>query len=73
MPAPDDGPDGGRFDARLDFCTETVSSHHSKVDLVLGAVSAGYDVVLHVVMIPLVLSGPEQIMRCLVLPLCCTS
>ncbi len=45
--------------ARLDFCTETVFSHPSKVDLVLGAASAGFDVVLHVVMIPLVLSGPR--------------
>lgn len=34
-------------------------SHSSKVDLVDAAVEAGYDVVLHVVMIPLVLSGPR--------------
>lgn len=47
------------LDARLDFCAETVFSHPSKVDLVGAAVEAGYDVVLHVVMIPLVLSGPR--------------
>ena len=44
------------IDARLDFCTETVFSHQSKVDLVTTAVAAGYDVVLHIVMIPLALS-----------------
>jgi predicted ABC-type ATPase len=44
------------IDARLDFCTETVFSHQSKVDLITTAVSADYDVVLHVVMIPLALS-----------------
>ncbi len=44
------------IDARLDFCSETVFSHESKVDLVTAAVTAGYDVVLHVVMIPLALS-----------------
>jgi predicted ABC-type ATPase len=44
------------IEARLDFCTETVFSHQSKVDLVTTAVAAGYDVVLHVVMIPLELS-----------------
>lgn len=49
--------------ARLDFCTETVFSHLSKVDLVLAAVAAGYDVVLHVVMIPLALSGPRVAAR----------
>jgi len=43
--------------ARLDFCTETVFSHTSKVELVATARAAGYDVVMHVVMIPLVLSG----------------
>ncbi|MEX0835851.1 MAG: zeta toxin family protein, partial [Nitriliruptor sp.] len=45
------------IDARLDFCTETVSSHASKVELVAAANAAGYDVVLHVVMIPLHLSA----------------
>ena len=45
------------IEARLDFCTETVFSHPSKVDLIATAVSAGYDVVLHVVMIPLELSA----------------
>jgi predicted ABC-type ATPase len=43
----------------VDFCTETVFSHESKMQLVADAVDAGYDVVLHVVMIPLVLSGPR--------------
>lgn len=45
------------IDARLDFCTETVFSHPSKVDLIDAAVTAGYDVVLHVVMIPVNLSA----------------
>ena len=49
--------------ARLDFCTETVFSHASKADLVTTAVAAGYDVVLHVVMIPLTLSGPRVAAR----------
>lgn len=49
--------------ARLDFCTETVFSHGSKVDLVATAVAAGYDVVVHVVMIPLELSGPRVAAR----------
>ncbi|HEX5586150.1 MAG TPA: zeta toxin family protein [Acidimicrobiia bacterium] len=50
-------------EARLDFCTETVFSHRSKVDLVTIAAAAGYDVVLHVVMIPLALSGPRVAAR----------
>lgn len=45
------------IDARLDFCTETVFSHPSKVDLVTTASAAGFDVVLHVVMISLPLSS----------------
>jgi predicted ABC-type ATPase len=45
------------IDARLDFCAETVFSHPSKVELVATAAAAGYDVVLHVVMIPLELSA----------------
>jgi predicted ABC-type ATPase len=45
------------IDARLDFCTETVFSHTSKLDLVTAASAAGFDVVLHVVMIPLHLSS----------------
>lgn len=49
--------------ARLDFCTETVFSHTSKVDLVRTAADAGYDVVLHVIMIPLRLSGPRVAAR----------
>lgn len=51
------------IDARIDFCTETVFSHESKVDLVTTAAAAGYDVVLHVVMIPLLLSGPRVAAR----------
>jgi len=51
------------LDARLDFCAETVFSHESKVDLVTTAAAAGYDVVLHVVMIPLALSGPRIVAR----------
>ena len=51
------------IDARLDFCTETVFSHSSKLDLVIAAVDAGYDVVLHVVMIPGQLCGPRVAMR----------
>ncbi|TVR22871.1 MAG: ATPase [Nitriliruptor sp.] len=45
------------IDATLDFCTETVFSHTSKIELVATATAAGYDVVLHVVMIPLELSS----------------
>jgi hypothetical protein len=44
------------IEAWLDFCTETVFSHHSKLDLVTTAVTAGYDFVLHIVMIPFALS-----------------
>jgi predicted ABC-type ATPase len=44
------------IDARLDFCTETVFSHPSKVDLVHTAVAGGYDVILHVIMVPQALS-----------------
>lgn len=51
------------IDARLDFCTETVFSHPSKVELVVVAAAAGYDVVLHVVMIPVQLSGPRVAAR----------
>ncbi|MBK5223091.1 MAG: AAA family ATPase [Acidimicrobiia bacterium] len=51
------------IDARLDFCTETVFSHRSKVDLVTTAVTAGYDVILHVVCIPLELSAPRVALR----------
>ena len=49
--------------ARLDFCTETVFSHRSKVDLVSEAVADGYDVVLHVILIPLRLCGPRVAAR----------
>lgn len=49
--------------ARLDWCTETVFSHPSKVELVRSAIAADYDVVLHVVMIPLKLSGPRVAAR----------
>ena len=41
------------IDRRLDFCTETVLSHESQVDLVTTTAAAGYNVVMHVVMIPL--------------------
>jgi len=51
------------IDARLDFCTETVFSHPSKADLINTATAAGYDVALHVIMIPLKLSGPRVTAR----------
>lgn len=51
------------IDARIDFCTETVFSHESKFGLVTTASAAGYDVVLHVVMIPFELSGPRVAAR----------
>jgi predicted ABC-type ATPase len=49
--------------ARLDFCTESVFSHESKVDFVMTVAAAGYDIVLHVVMIPRKLSGPRVAAR----------
>lgn len=51
------------IDARRDFCAETVFSHPSKIELVEAAIAAGYDIVLHVVMIPLRLSGPRVAAR----------
>jgi predicted ABC-type ATPase len=45
------------IEARIDFATETVFSHESKVELVDLATAGGYDVVLHVVMIPLEMSA----------------
>lgn len=51
------------LDARLDFCSETVFSHESKIDLVITAADSGYEVVVHVVMIPLALSGPRVVAR----------
>lgn len=51
------------IDARLDFCAETVFSHASKLALIDRASAAGYDVALHVVMIPLPLSGPRVAAR----------
>lgn len=51
------------INARLDFCTETVFSHRSKIELVNDARAAGYDVVLHVVMIPLELAEPRVRLR----------
>jgi len=51
------------IDVRLDFCAETVFSHASKVDLVTTATAAGYDVVLHVVMIPLHLASARVASR----------
>jgi predicted ABC-type ATPase len=41
--------------ACIDFCAETVFSHESKIELVTNATATGFDVVLHVVMIPLAL------------------
>ena len=51
------------IDARLDFCSETVFSHPSKLDLLERAHDAGYDVVVHVVMIPLELCAPRVAAR----------
>jgi predicted ABC-type ATPase len=51
------------LDARLDFCTETVFSHPSKLDLIERAHHADYDVVVHVVMIPLELCAPTVAAR----------
>jgi len=51
------------IDARLDFCTETVFSHESKLSLVVDAEAAGSDIVMHVVVIPLKLSGPRVTAR----------
>lgn len=51
------------IEARLDFCTETVFSHSTKADFVARAAAAGYDVALHVVMIPLRLCGPRVAAR----------
>ncbi len=42
--------------ARIDFAAETVFSHPSKVEFAEFASASGYDVVLHVVMIPLAMS-----------------
>jgi predicted ABC-type ATPase len=49
--------------ARIDFCTETVFSHPSKLELIDAAIVAGYEVVCHVVMIPLELSGARVAAR----------
>lgn len=49
--------------ARLDFSTETVFSHESKVALVTAATTAGYDVVMSVIMIPLELSASRVAAR----------
>jgi predicted ABC-type ATPase len=51
------------IDARLDFCAETVFSHTSKLEEIATADAAGYDVILHVVMIPFELSGPRVASR----------
>jgi predicted ABC-type ATPase len=40
------------IEAKVSFVTETVFSHHSKLDLVSAAVDAGYLVSLHVVLVP---------------------
>lgn len=42
--------------ARIDFAAETVFSHPSKVEFVEHAAATGYDIVLHVVMVPLAMS-----------------
>ena len=42
--------------ARIDFAAETVFSHPSKVEFVEHAQAAGYDIVLHVLMVPLAIS-----------------
>lgn len=47
------------IDARLDFCAETVFSHRSKLDFIDEAIAADYDVVVHVLLIPLELSAPR--------------
>jgi predicted ABC-type ATPase len=44
------------LEARIDFAAETVFSHPSKVEFSRQAVAAGYDLVLHVVMVPLEMS-----------------
>ncbi len=49
--------------ARIDFATETVFSHPSKVELVQHAAAAGYDVVLHVIMVPLAMSSARVAAR----------
>ena len=45
---------------RTSFVTETVFSHPSKVDLVRAAAAAGYQVTLHVVMVPVDLSVARE-------------
>lgn len=45
-----------RMTNRESFTTETVFSHHSKVDLVRHASSLGYLVTLHIIMIPVELA-----------------
>lgn len=40
------------FHRGASFVTETVFSHPSKVDLITQAVSLGYEVVLHVILVP---------------------
>lgn len=44
------------MDRRASFVTETVCSHPSKVELVADAISAGYVVHLHVMLVPVELS-----------------
>jgi len=51
--------DGNLIEARLEFCTETIFSDDSKVDLVTSVAGAGYDVVVHAVMIPSTLAAPR--------------
>lgn len=52
--------------ARRSFITETVFSHPSKIDLVRQAVESGYDVSLHVILVPIDVSVrrvPERVRR----------
>jgi len=51
------------IDDRASFITETVFSHPSKIDLVADAVSAGYLVHLHVVVVPVDLTVQRVLER----------
>ncbi len=53
------------IEARLAFAAETVFSHPSKVELVRRAAAAGFEVNLHVLLIPLSLSAPRVAHRVL--------
>lgn len=51
------------LDARRSFITETVFSHSSKTDLVRRASTLGYQVTIHVVLVPLGLSQVRVLER----------